>query len=324
MLDIKTVLCPLDFSRVSERELRLATQICDRFGARLVVQHDLENLPPTYLATQWMYSEVYLQQEQDKEKIAELVLQTAISKLPPSVKAEGRLTHGPLDASILFLARNLPADLIVMAPHGRGNLEHASITERVLVEAPCPVLTIQDSGADSIFPDLLGNTNGSRQQVLVAVDFTMHSLAALEFAFGLMDVLPATLNLVHVERNTSLDDIRSAAHQKVSEHRRYRLLDAQMRLHSLVPSSLSERVKVHVCLGAPIEEICHYAGSIQAGLIIMGIHPKGVIDKLLFGATSYGVLHQSRCPVLFVPERSRAQTGTRQEMRAVGATNGQI
>jgi len=319
MLEIKTVLCPLDFSPISERELRLATEICKRFAARLVVQHDLENLPPTYLATHWMYSEVHLQQEEDIEKRAERVLQAVISKLPPSVKAEGRLTHGPLDGSILFLARNLPADLIVMATHGRGSLEHASITERVLAEAPCPVLTTQDFGADTIFPDLMGDTSGSRQQVLVPVDFTMHSLTALEFAFRLVDVLPITLNLVHVEGNISWGDIRSAAHQKVSRHRSDRLLDAQVRLHSLVPANLSDRVNVNVRLGATIEEICDYASSIQAGLIIMGIHPKGVIDKLLFGATSYGVLHHSRCPVLFVPERSAAQAATREEVAAVGA-----
>jgi universal stress protein A len=319
MQEIKTVLCPMDFSPISERELQLAIQICERFAARLVVQHDLENLPPAYLATHWMYSEVHLHQEEDQEKKAERLLQAVISKLPPSVKAEGRLTRGPLDASILFLAQKLPADLIVMATHGQGSLEHASITERVLVQSPCPVLTTQDLGADTIFLNLTGDANGPRQQVLIPVDFTMHSLAALEFAFRLMEILPITLNLVHVEGNISWDDIRSATHQKVSKHRRYRLLDAQVRLHSLVPTNLSDRVNIYVRLGATVEEICNYASSIQAGLIIMGIHPKGIIDKFLFGATSYGVLHHSRCPVLFVPERSAAQAGTREDVAVVGA-----
>ena len=188
MLEIRTVLCPVDFSAVANRELELATQICQRFGARLVVQHDLESLPPAYLATHWMYSEAHLHQEEDKEKAAERMLQAIFSKLPPSVKPEARMTRGPLDVSILYLAGALPADLVVMATHGKSTLEHVSVTERVVAQAPCPVLTIKDLGSETLVPDLRGEVPS--QQVLVPVDFTMHSLRTLEYALALMDVSP--------------------------------------------------------------------------------------------------------------------------------------
>jgi universal stress protein A len=302
MLEIKTVLCPVDFSAVVNRELQLATQICHRFNARLVVQHDLESLPPTYLATHWMYSETHLHQEEDKEKAAERMLQDVFSKLPPSVKPEGRMTRGPLDVSILYLAKDLPADLIVMATHGKSTLEHVSVTERVVAQTACPVLTIKDLGAETLLPDL--RAEATNQQALVPLDFTMHSLRTLEYAFALMDALPITLNLVHVEGTIAWNDLRNASREGVSEHRRHRLQDAQEHLKSLIPPNLAHRVNLHVRLGPTVEEICNYANSIHAGLIIMGVHPKGIIDKLLTGATSYGVLHRSRCPVLYVPEKA--------------------
>jgi nucleotide-binding universal stress UspA family protein len=171
-----------------------------------------------------------------------------------------------------------------------------------VAQTPCPVLTIKDLGAETRLPDL--SAEATSQQVLVPLDFTMHSLRTLEYAFALMDALPITLNLVHVEGAVAWNDIRSATSEGFSEHRRHRLQDAQEHLKSLIPANLTHRVNLHVRLGSTVEEICNYANSVHATLIIMGVHPKGIIDKLLTGATSYGVLHRAMCPVLYVPEQA--------------------
>jgi universal stress protein A len=50
--------------------------------------------------------------------------------------------------TIVRLALDLDADLIVMATHGRSGLEHVvlgSVAERVVRLAPCPVLTVKHS-----------------------------------------------------------------------------------------------------------------------------------------------------------------------------------
>jgi nucleotide-binding universal stress UspA family protein len=52
----------------------------------------------------------------------------------------------PID-SIHAYARDHAIDLIVVATHGRTGLGHVllgSVAERILREAPCPVLTIRD------------------------------------------------------------------------------------------------------------------------------------------------------------------------------------
>ena len=53
---------------------------------------------------------------------------------------------GDPGVEVLQLAKRLRADLIVMATHGRKGLRHlvlGSVAERVVREAPCPVLTVK-------------------------------------------------------------------------------------------------------------------------------------------------------------------------------------
>jgi nucleotide-binding universal stress UspA family protein len=100
MMDIKTVLCPVDFSTLSDRELRLAAQICERFGARMMVQHNIDDVPPVFLANAWMYSETHMYPEEEREAQASRLLKAAFEKLPKSIKYEGRITFGKLDECI--------------------------------------------------------------------------------------------------------------------------------------------------------------------------------------------------------------------------------
>jgi universal stress protein A len=60
---------------------------------------------------------------------------------------EAEIAIGRPADTIVRLARERKADLIVMATHGRTGLEHmvlGSVAEKVVRLAPCPVLTIKD------------------------------------------------------------------------------------------------------------------------------------------------------------------------------------
>ena len=54
----------------------------------------------------------------------------------------------PVEAIVAYAA-DLKVDMIVIATHGRTGLSHVllgSVAERIVREAPCPVLTIRDTG----------------------------------------------------------------------------------------------------------------------------------------------------------------------------------
>jgi hypothetical protein len=63
---IRTVLCPVDFTSKTGRELELAKQVCGFFGARLVVEHNLDPRPPNFLTVTWMWSEEFEGEEEQK------------------------------------------------------------------------------------------------------------------------------------------------------------------------------------------------------------------------------------------------------------------
>jgi nucleotide-binding universal stress UspA family protein len=62
-----------------------------------------------------------------------------------------RLGHGDPATAILAIAADGVHDLIVMGSHGRGRIHRAllgSVSERVLREAPVPVLLMRASKGD--------------------------------------------------------------------------------------------------------------------------------------------------------------------------------
>ncbi|HEX9638800.1 MAG TPA: universal stress protein [Acidobacteriota bacterium] len=301
MTPIRTVLCPVDFSASSRRELALATQICQRTGARLVLHHDLESVPPPCLGAGWMWSESHASEEQAKQAHAERVLAELMGQLPPGLTVESKISKAPLGDSILYLADRLPSDLIVMATHDGRTPDHEPVTERIVLRARCPVLTTRDAGDRIVLPDL-GPRCKNRIPVLVPIDGTEHALRALHYAFELGDFFPFDFELLCVEGRICWDDLRHGTRFNVREHREQRLESARQRLHEMIPIRLEPRTRVAVRLGPAAGEILRHAQERGIQLILLGLHAKSVWARLLSGATSCEILHQSICPVWFVSE----------------------
>jgi len=319
MPQIETVLCPVDFSASSKRELQLATQICQRSGARLVLHHDLQSVPPPCLGAGWMWRESHAAEDESHRARAEHALSELLEKLPPGVQAEAKISKAPLGESILYLADRLQADLIVMATHGRPTPEHEAVTERILLRARCPVLTTRDAGDRTVVPDL-GPDATARFPVLIPVDGSEHSVRALRYAFELSGTLPFDFELAQVEGRICWDDLRYATHFNIDEHRRRRLEEARERLETLVPPELAPRTRIEVLLGPPADEILRHAQRQGIRLILMGMHSKGALARWFAGATSCSILYQSTCPVWFVPEGAFLSR-RRDLVRAAGAAS---
>ena len=305
MCNIKIVLCPTDFSPVSERGLFLATQACELLGARLVVQHNLDTFPLLYMANPEVLpeSETRLLEEQGLE--AQAMLKELLAQLPKQLPVETRVTTGKAPVSILELARELPADLIVMGTHGRGGLGHmlvGSTTEHVMLQSPCPVLTVRNPENTRFLDITAGVTPQSHQPILVPVDLSPDSRAHLNYACTLLDVFPGRLQVLHVLEPTSWDDMKGATHFNVPEYRHHRVQEAQEQLRAFLPPEFAERIDVHVRMGVIVDEVISHAEAIGASLIVIGARKKGLLDEL-FGRTSYGILKSSSCPVLVVPQQ---------------------
>jgi nucleotide-binding universal stress UspA family protein len=79
----------------------------------------------------------------------------ARQKVGRTARYEVEVMMGDPGIGILQVAKRLRANLIVMATHGRKGVRHlllGSVAERVIREAPCPVLTVrpQETRATSL------------------------------------------------------------------------------------------------------------------------------------------------------------------------------
>jgi nucleotide-binding universal stress UspA family protein len=138
----KRILAPVDFDEASLKGLEMAAKLAQPNDGTVFVLHivpvdmDVTGMPK--------YVDLIKSQESlDHEKL------TAIAKQHLSgVKWEILDEMGQPADVIAKVATKLAADLIVMVTHGRrglARLVEGSVAEKVLREAPCPVLAVRQS-----------------------------------------------------------------------------------------------------------------------------------------------------------------------------------
>jgi len=302
---IETVLCPVDFSTLSRRELDLAVEVCGTFGARLVLLHNLAGVSADWSkAWEWERARQHRHQVEDEGE-AHRRLEETLAQIPDGLRCEATLTRCPLGLVLLRMAQELPADLLVLGSHGWSTEEHASVAERVLEECVCPVLTIQE-GKGEDHPLHLRPDGETVTRVLVATDFSPSAFRAAEYAFELARHLPMELHLLHLVEEHPLAAVPVDHVAPVVEPIGERLTEARQLLEDQVPDDLRDRVRLHVAAGNPADGIVAQAHELGADLLVMGDHARGWLRRLFTPDTSKELLHRAECPVWFVPKCAAA------------------
>jgi nucleotide-binding universal stress UspA family protein len=136
------ILAPTDLSSRAETAVQYAHALAERFGAELHVLHvaaDLDEAARLHGATGVLDTSTGAD---DYDRwLAALLGEPGTVRRVEAV----RIGTDPAD-TICHYARAEAIDLIVMATHGRTGLMHlflGSVAERVLRDAPCPLLTLR-------------------------------------------------------------------------------------------------------------------------------------------------------------------------------------
>jgi nucleotide-binding universal stress UspA family protein len=66
------------------------------------------------------------------------------------------------------------------------------------------------------------------------------------------------------------------------------------------------RVFVHAAIGEPAREITRLAEKLRGGLVVVGTHAGGAIDRLVLGSVASRVLRRAPCSVLVVRDKIEA------------------
>jgi nucleotide-binding universal stress UspA family protein len=285
---ISSVLCPIDFSAVSLRELELATSLCRAFGAKLCVHHNVSDAGPG-VAMGWMW-----QQERHgitPELAAETRLRELLEELPLDVEPRAVITRGVAAPSIVAVRQQMHADLVLLGTHGPSSQDHASVTENVVSVCACPVLVLHDNAAAAVrLPILPG---ASPWTVLVATDLSPESLACLRYAAALALVWPLELHVLHVSEAES----RSLANA-TGAYREEALLQ---RVRAVLPVEIEATARCYVRFGEPSAQIAACAESLGADCVFVGAHARGLLRGFWTTDTSRQVLQRTQCPTWVVP-----------------------
>ncbi|MCW2784042.1 MAG: UspA domain protein [Marmoricola sp.] len=204
----------------------------------------------------------------------------------------------PRDA-LLELAED--ASMVVLGSRGRGpmaSLFLGSVSLAVTQHAACPVVVLREGR--EFTPDSTGQDRDLRSGVLVGVDGTKRSSAALEFAYRIASVRSLPLTVLHAYWDEQTAGYPSRARSLVQAN-----IEDQHVLVAEVVAGMAEKFPdVRVSLQA-VHDLPHVAllrAAERAELVVIGTHPTNAFYDLLTDEVSRQVVGRAPCVVVVVPD----------------------
>jgi nucleotide-binding universal stress UspA family protein len=296
------ILVPIDFSRPSLKAIPYALAISRQFGgdAHLLHVTDVTQQPPPSLLTLPL-----LPQAELNRRFMKLLQALALK-----YRTDGNLSAlesrtGIAYEEICAVARDLKADLIVVATHGYTGYKRmvlGSTAERVVQHSPCPALVVcQHIRHWNGSIDRCTRTGFELTKILVPTDFSECSQAAFDYGLQLARDFNAELRLVHVinphaypfgDKYAALDPAQLIRETEEA---------AQKQMRSIAAKSKA-RYSVRVIHGSPAIQICNAANE-DVDLLVISTHGRTGLGHILIGSVAEHVVRYAHCPVLVIPSR---------------------
>ena len=262
-----SILCPTDFSEPSQHAMEYAAAIARWSAARMIRLH---------------------------VQVGAYATVPALVGGSVEAPADLEIVQGSSPAdTIADFAASSKVDLIVIGTHGASGFRHlvlGSVTETVLREVDCPVLTVP--------PRAHLTAQLPFRHVLSAVDFSSSSLAALQLGHSLAEDCHAELEVLHVIDEPDDYALFVARAYDVHRHAEAHTRRVADHLRQVLPAPCEHsRVRFRIARGDAEDEILRVGWESCADLIVLGVS-RGKAP--MFGSTVNHVLRHAHCPVLTV------------------------
>lgn len=302
MIEIRRILCPIDFSDHSRRALDHAMAIARWYESTVTVLHVFSPAPVAAFGPGPVVFEPIVLTPVDRDQLLADTKAFAETEGAPGITIEAAVREGNTVGEILEQVTSMKADLLVIGTHGRSGVERlvlGSVAEKVLRKASCPVLTVPTQSPDAVpaGPILY-------KRILCPVDFSDASLNALKYATSMAQEADGQLTVLHVvahefENADDMATIVSDAGMTIGSFVKQREEALRRRLQEAVANAPEfcsvESLMTH---GKPWREVLRIAAERQSDLIVMGVQGRDAADLLFFGSTAQHVVRKASCPVL--------------------------
>jgi nucleotide-binding universal stress UspA family protein len=298
---LKHILVPLDGSEPAEAAIPVAAGLSRPLSAEMTLVHVIERGAP-----QQVHGYTHLQNPDQ----ARAYLETIAARLTATgIRVRTHVHEGVVGDVARGLAahgRELTADLVVMACHGRRGPRDwfwGNMGEQILATGLVPVLMVRADhkpADEASFRNLLVPLEG-RGLHSAGLEWAQRLAVALGVRLHLLVVIPTrqTLSAEGAASGQYLPGATEAMLELADEDARRYLQDHLRRLQG---QSIS--VSAEVARGDPAEGIARVAKTIRPDLIILSSHGKAGLQAFWAGSVAARVCARTDNPLLLIPESS--------------------
>lgn len=210
----------------------------------------------------------------------------------PDLHITTRLEHGHPSEALREVGRD--AEMLVVGSSGRSGLSRAllgSTAAELAGHHERPVVVVREAKAGD-------------GRVVVGVDGSDSSAAAIDFAFEFASRRGRDLLAVHAWADMPIEALAPAQHWD------YNWNQVRAESEAVIAQCLAGHqethpdvhVERHVSFHGPAQALLDVADD--AALLIVGSHGRGALRRALLGSVSHAVLHQAPCPVAVIHHNS--------------------
>ncbi|GAB4401563.1 MAG: universal stress protein [Microscillaceae bacterium] len=275
---MKKMLVPTDFSVFAQNALQVAFQLARKTEADITLLHIVPPLQKLLLAPEPITGDNGLEAIllNQVRKYAEKQLADTLQKQAyPPEKIHLLVQTGDIAPAIVQMARDIEANMIVMGTQGTRPIEEiwvGSNAEKVVLLAPCPVLTVRDQPQNFIMA-----------KILFPTDLKKVSPGAISHLREFQRLTDAHLHLLYINSRYGF-----LSQEEIERRKAHFVLEHHI-----------ENYTFHT-LAAWREEsgILMMAQKLEVDLIALITHQRQGLSRFFLGSTAEDVVNHSQRPVL--------------------------
>ena len=295
---INHILVPSDFSNSAQQALAYAFSVAQLFNSRITLLHVVTVFDDDPYNPEQSFPDVQ-QYYEHLEQRAESQFNDTLAEGTSNIQVDTVVQRGfsPYE-EILAYAKNNQVDLVAMGTHGRKPIARfllGSVTEKVIHQAECPVLTVRISENQDIVDIPTFN------RILVPTDFSDQSKNALKLAItllpesGMLDVLHVVEDTIHPSYFATDGDTLLSVMPQIKDRSEEILQEI---VNKFVPKSIQTHLMVKE--GRIAQTILEHAEKNSVDAIVMGTHGTNALSQIFMGSQANRVVRKALCPVMTI------------------------
>ena len=293
----KKILVPLDGSALAEKALPVAIHLARQMQSELTLLSVAQQEPIAVAESMgyglWVPNETL---PEIRKGLEDYLSRTIEKYKTANVPMSQQLEVGDEAGEIVDTAVSQQFDLIIMSTHGRSGISRwlmGSVTEKVLHQAPCPLLILRD---DTLPEHILITLDGSE-----LAETALIPGLALAVGLGadvtLLQVLEGSLPAMNADSWMENEQADVGDTQEKEQKQRD---NATTYLQMIADRFSHHDLKTAVPYGKPAEAILSYAESIPNSLIAIATHGRSGLARWVFGSVAEKVVRGTTGPVLVI------------------------